>query len=63
MNITFEINMFKPNLFFKMVTVETANSNARWIINSLTTKKQTTKFSSANFPKKVWTKLYHIKSR
>ena len=29
-------------------------------INSLTTKKQTTKFSPANFKKIVKSKLYHI---
>ena len=31
-------------------------------ISSLTTKKQTTKFSSANFHKKVTSNLYHIEN-
>ena len=30
------------------------------MFNSLTTKQQTTKFSSANFQKKVKSKLYHV---
>ena len=33
---------------------------AIFMLNSLTTKKKTTKFSSANFPKNVKSKLYHI---
>ena len=31
-------------------------------VNSLTTKKQTTKFSSANLKKNVKSKLYHIEN-
>ena len=32
------------------------------LINSLTTEKQTTKFSSANFQKNVKSKLQHIEN-
>ena len=32
------------------------------LLNSLTTEKQTTKFSSANFKKNVKSKLYHIEN-
>ena len=33
-----------------------------WSFNSLTTEKQTTEFSSANFQKKFKSKLYHTEN-
>ena len=56
---------------FILVNLDAFSATFRWInrsskegstLKSLTTKKQTTKFLSANFQKNIKSKLYHIQN-
>ena len=54
--------LFKPTALRKAKFVYICGLSECDRINSLTTEKQTTKVSSANFQKNVKSKLYHIEN-